>query len=582
MPEIIQLLPDAIANQIAAGEVIQRPASVVKELMENAVDAGGDDIQVIIKDAGKALIQIVDNGMGMSEPDARMAFERHATSKIRSAQDLFSIRSMGFRGEALASIAAIAQVELRTRREEDKAGNKINIEGSVVKSHVPCESPVGTSIAVKNLFYNVPARRKFLKSNPVEFRHLLDEFVRIAMAHDTLAFSLYHNDKEIYRLPKGNLRQRVVALLGKKSNEHLVPVSEETNYVEIDGFVGKPEFAKKTRGDQFIFVNRRFIKSPYLNHAVRSAFEEMIASASHPFYCLFLEIDPDRIDVNVHPTKQEIKFEDERLIYNYLRVAVRHALGKYSVMPSLDFEREQGFDKAGKSAFPQAQPRSVQDAQNIQHWDQLYQGMRQMTDADQGTVTLQSKVFPTDSEAVEREEGSAPYQLHNTLLVSQLKSGILYVDQQAAHERILYERHLKTLQDEEQATQQSLFPMTMELSPADAALFKEMLPQLIMLGFEIQEFGGESFIVQGVPAQMDGINEEDVLRRMLEQYKSDIDLASGIKEKVAKALSLSTATSRGKAIPAEERQLLIDMLFGCENPYTSPTRSKVFHRGRTR
>ena len=577
MSDIIRLLPDAIANQIAAGEVIQRPASVVKELMENAIDAGADDIQVIVRDAGKALIQVVDNGMGMSPPDARMAFERHATSKIRTAQDLFAIRSMGFRGEALASIAAVAQVELRTRRSDDQVGTRVVIEGSEVKTQEACQHPPGTSISVKNLFFNVPARRKFLKTNPVEFRHLLDEFMRIALANADLAFALHHNDSEIYRLVKGNLRQRIVQVLGKKYNEHLVPVDEETNYVRITGFVGKPDIARKTRGDQYLFVNHRFIKSPYLNHAVRNAFEEMIAPDHHPLYILFLDIDPGKIDINVHPTKQEIKFEDERLIYNYLRVSVRHALGKYSVTPSLDFDQEQAFERAGTPARQLATPQEALERQNMQHWERLFDGMKP-ADAVTQTVTLQSDAFPAES-AVPAEADArtnVPYQLHNTLLVSQIKSGILLVDQQAAHERILYERNLHALKEQAPHTQQSLFPITIEFNPAEAAMFRELLPDLKILGFEIEEFGGETFVVQGAPVQLEGQSEEQVLRTMLAQYQQDLQITAEAKERVAKAMSLSMAIPRGKAIPPAERQLLIDMLFACENPYTSPSGRKCF------
>ncbi len=346
MPDIIRLLPDSIANQIAAGEVIQRPASVIKELLDNAVDAGATEINVIIKDAGKTLIHIQDNGSGMSPTDARMSLERHATSKLRKAEDLFDIRTMGFRGEALASIAAIAHVEIKTRRAEDNIGTRILVEASVVTVQEGCQCPVGTSIIVRNLFYNVPARRKFLKSDPVEMRHILDEFHHLALAFENIQFKLYHNDQEIYTLPAGSLRNRIINIFGKKINEHLVPVEEETNYVNFSGYIGKPKLGKKSRGEQFLFVNRRFIRSSYLQHAVKSAYEDILPADQFPFYVLFLDINADKIDVNVHPTKQEIKFEDERIIYNYLRVACRHALGKYSITPSLDFEQEVGINRS--------------------------------------------------------------------------------------------------------------------------------------------------------------------------------------------------------------------------------------------
>ena len=345
MADVIQLLPDSIANQIAAGEVIQRPASVVKELMENAIDAGSTSVKLVVKDAGKTLIQVIDNGSGMSETDARMCFERHATSKIRKANDLFSLVTKGFRGEAMASIAAIAQVEMRTRLEGQDLGTKIIIEGSEVKKQEACQSPQGSTISVKNLFYNVPARRKFLKSNPVEMRYIMDEFQRLAIAHSDIFFSLHHNNVELFHLPPGSLRQRVVGVLGTNTNKKLVPLKEDTEILNLSGFVGKPEFAKKTRGEQLFFVNNRFIKSSYLNHAVMTAYEELLPKDTFPLYVIFIEIDPTRIDINVHPTKQEIKFDDERLVYNYLKVAVRHSLGQYSIMPTLDFEQLPAFPR---------------------------------------------------------------------------------------------------------------------------------------------------------------------------------------------------------------------------------------------
>jgi DNA mismatch repair protein MutL len=575
MSDIIRLLPDAIADQIAAGEVIQRPASVVKELIENAVDAMATDIQVIIKEAGKALIKVVDNGSGMSETDARMSLERHATSKLRTSDDLFAITSMGFRGEALASIAAIAQLEIRTRQEEEEVGTRIVVEASRVKVQEPAECAPGTSIDVKNLFFNVPARRKFLKSDPVEFRHISEEFARVALAHPGIGFSLHHNDIEIYRLSPGNLRQRVVGVIGRKHNEHLVPVSEETSYVVIKGFVGKPDAAKKSRGDQYLFVNNRFIKSPYLHHAIRAAFDEMIASNVHPMYIVYLEIDPAKIDVNVHPTKQQIKFEDERLVYNYLRVSARHALGKYSVTPSLDFDQERAFrpDHGMKPHDPSGLLRPT----NLKHWEKLFEGM-QSESRKAETMTLQSEVFleDVDQPSPQGDKRNAPYQLHNTLLISQIKSGALIVDQQAAHERILYERLLKELEMDVPSVQKVLFPLTLDLSGSDASMFKDLLPLINGLGFEVEDFGQNSFVIHGIPAVLESGDEKQILLDMLEKYKSDLDPTLGNKEKVAKALSLSTSTKKGAFLPEEERQMLIDVLFGCENPYTSPSGRKCF------
>lgn len=577
MPDIIKLLPDSIANQIAAGEVIQRPASVVKELMENALDAGADTIQVIVKDAGKTLVQIVDNGSGMSGTDARMSFERHATSKIRSAGDLFAIRSMGFRGEALASIAAVAQVELRTRQADDTLGTRIVIEGSAVITQEACQAQPGTSLWIKNLFFNVPARRKFLKSDPVEFRHLLEEFSRIALAHPEIAFSLHHNDSEVAILPKSNLRQRIVNLLGKKYNELLVPVSEETNYVGISGFAGKPESAKRTRGEQYLYVNHRFIKSPYLHHAVRSAFEEMIPDDAHPMYVLFLEVDPARIDINVHPTKQEIKFEDERLIYNYLRVSIRHALGKYSVMPVLDFEQEVAFvgtapgpAPAGVSPLHPSAPQAQRDAENLRSWQTLYEGLSQQASSHSDTALL------PDTSADDVHVSPETLQIHGTYIVAQTRSGLLVIDQQVAHQRVLYERYLGVLSARNGAVQKLLFPETFELTAVEAAALTTMMDDVRAIGFEIEAFGGQSFILHGIPAQLQDQRATEVVHRMLDTYMHDTGKGAGMHEKIARAMSMSAAITPGTRMNAEERQTLIDTLFACENPYTGPSGHKCF------
>lgn len=576
MTDIIRLLPDAVANQIAAGEVIQRPASVVKELVENAVDAKASQIQVIISDAGKSLIKVVDNGIGMSDSDARLSLERHATSKLHSADDLFAITSKGFRGEALASMASISQMEIRTKQEDVEIGTRILTEGSKIKLQEPISHPTGTSIEVRKLFYNVPARRKFLKSNPVEFKHISEEFARIALAHPEVDFDLFHNDSEVYRLRGSNPRLRTVGILGKRINEMLVPVSEQTTYVEIEGFVGKPEASRKTRGDQYLFVNKRFIKSPYLNHAIRMAFEDIIADDHYPLYVLFLTIDPSKIDVNVHPTKQEIKFEDERLIYNYLRVSVRHALGKYSVTPTLDFNQERAFTQGvkGQPEPPRLDPR---ERSNVTNWESFYQELQTNPQGEQ-TVTIQSTVFGDDDHAQVQTDQTRnpPIQLHNTLLISQIKSGAVAVDQQAAHERILFERFL-AIQDQNSATvQKALFPFTVELSRAEAVMLREILPAINQLGFEIEDFGHDSFIIQGTPASLDSDDSAGIVRQVLAQYEQDLDPSSGLHVKVAKALSLSAATKRGTYIAPEERQQLIDMLFACENPYTSPSGRKCF------
>ncbi len=597
MTNVIQLLPESVANQIAAGEVVQRPASVVKELMENAIDAGATQVQLIVRDAGKTLIQVVDNGCGMSETDARMCFERHATSKIRDARDLFSIRTMGFRGEAMASIAAVAQVELRTRRAVDELGTRVVIEDSVVKVHEPCQAPVGTSVAVRNLFYNVPARRNFLKSDPVEMRHIIDEFQRIALANPDLSFSLHHNDQEIFHLVAGNLRTRIVKIFGEAVNKKLVPVQEETEILNISGFVGKPDYFRKARGEQLFFVNRRFIKSSYLHHAVMSAYEGMLPPDTYPLYVLFLDIEPSRIDVNVHPTKQEIKFDDERLVYNYLKVAVRHALGIHNVTPTLDFEQEPAF-VARPTVWPEASstPERVADRftgghghrerppmsdDQLRHWQRLFEGLDAPDTLPSRATDLPTEDVGESFESIIESSGSAsdaakvqrpPYQIHGQYIVSHIKSGFLLIDQQAASERILYERYLEALRQQPAAVQQLLFPKNLELPPADAALLRSILPEVNRLGFDIAEFGGNAFVIHGVPATTSaGMTEEALLERLLEQYKNNLDPDAGIHERVTSALARSAALRAGQTLTVEEMQALIDQLFACAQPYRSPS-----------
>jgi DNA mismatch repair protein MutL len=616
MTNVIQLLPENVANQIAAGEVVQRPSSVVKELMENAIDAGASQIKLILRDAGKTLIQVVDDGCGMSETDARMCFERHATSKIREARDLFEIKTMGFRGEAMASIAAVAQVEMRTRRAVDELGTRVLVEDSTVKTHEPCQAPVGTSISVKNLFFNVPARRNFLKSDPVEMRHILDEFQRIAVAHPDLFFSMHQNDQETFHLPPGNLRQRIVKIFGEAANKKLVPVHEETDILKISGFVGKPDYFKKSRGEQLFFVNKRFIKSSYLHHAVVGAFEEMLPPDTYPLYVLFLEIAPGRIDINVHPTKQEIKFDDEKLVYNYLKVTVRHALGAYSITPTLDFEQEPAFQATPTPSpslrseghrsgavrdYTPKNPDHLAD-QNLRNWQRLYEGLdlldsKASADADtgqshsvmpsdatayasQGTFDVRSSDEPN---ALDDESGSfskgqkEPYQIHGQYIVSQIKSGFLLIDQQAASERILFERYLEALRQQPVATQQALFPKNIELPPADATLLRAILPEVNRLGFDIAEFGGDAFIIHGTPSDMGaGQTEELLLERLLTQYKNNLDLELGTQENLARAMARSAALKRGQPLGATEMQDLIDQLFACASPYRSPTGRTCF------
>lgn len=617
MADIIQLLPDAIANQIAAGEVIQRPASVVKELLENSIDAGGTSIRLIIKDAGKTLIQVMDNGSGMSETDARMCFERHATSKIRVAKDLFTIRSMGFRGEAMASIASIAQVEMKTRQEGEELGTRILIDGFKVKAQEACQCPVGTSISVKNLFFNVPARRNFLKSTTVEMRHILDEFQRVALAHSDIFFSLHHNGTELFHLPPSNLRQRIVNVLGGHTNKKLVPLREETEALTLMGYIGKPEFAKKTRGDQFFFVNNRFIKSGYLSHAMLSAYDELIPKGTHPLYVIFIDINPARIDINVHPTKQEIKFEDERLVYNYLKVTVRHALGQYNISPSLDFEQEMGFvnlpksghkkesqkeiltfsSKANQNTPPQLFKKEESHLQqnNRQNWQKLYEGLDEFdeeedknesentseTDTEQEQpLTIRSQwseqLSIDDDHRSFSKDQKKPYQVHNRYIISQIKSGMMVIDQQVAHERILYEQYLEALNSQPISTQQLLFPKTLTLSAIDATMFKEILEDVNYLGFDVQEFGNNAFVIHGVPANMTTSNEQEQIEQLLEQYKDNTDLHLGVQENVARSLARSMAIKRGQEMTTQEMQALIDKLFACIQPYKGPSGKNCF------
>ncbi|WP_116126055.1 DNA mismatch repair endonuclease MutL [Lewinella sp. IMCC34183] len=600
---LVHLLPDAIANQIAAGEVIQRPASVVKELVENAVDAGADEISLIVKDAGKTLIQVIDNGCGMSETDARMSLERHATSKLRTADDLFTLHTMGFRGEALASIVAIAQLELRTRRAPDELGTRLLVEGSEVTVQEPVAAPAGTSMAVRNLFYNVPARRNFLKSDSVEMRHIREEYIRIALAHPSIRFDLHVDDKLDLSLPAGNVRQRIIAVFGKKYRDLLVPVEESTDVLSISGYVGKPEAARKSKVGQFFFINERYIRSSYLHHAVTMAYDELLSKESYPFYVIFLEIDPARIDVNVHPTKQEIKFEDERLIYNYLKATIRHGLGRASIMPTIDFESDNPFspsrthlkpahaptdpDEALPSKMNRETPRTPSQnppsearrhANNLRNWEQLYNNLEVEVDTDTGEV-LQSRMGREEETDTPPVHGRAPYQLHQRYIVSAIKSGWLLVDQQAAHERILYENFLRTLREKPAASQTSLFPQTLDLPHVEAELMASLLPQLNQLGFDLEAFGGGSFIVRGIPAELAGRNNElELLEQLLQQYKSNVDLASGGHERLARTLARAAATKRGTPLDDAEMRSLIDRLFACTNSRTAPNGRRCYVR----
>ncbi len=578
MPDIIQILPDALANQIAAGEVIQRPASAVKELLENAIDAKATEIKLIIKEGGKNFIQVVDNGTGMSETDARLAFERHATSKLRTSDDLFHITTKGFRGEALASIAAVAKVSVKTRRAEDATGTQIEIDASKVVSHEPCSCPVGTIFTIKNLFYNVPARRKFLKSDQVEFRHIIDEFQRVALAHPDISFYLYNDETQVFQLESTILRQRIAHLMGAHFNSRLVPVEEATDFVKIDGFICKPDSAKKTRGEQFFFVNGRFIKSPYFHHAVSNAFEDLIEKDTHPGYFLFLEIDPAKIDVNIHPTKTEVKFEDERMIYAVIRSSVRQALGKYNITPTLDFDAETAFQIPIKKNISQVvQPTIKVNADYNpfkkenpvkKEWESFYEVAKkepmkdllanQWVDLQTGEVIDGQKKNETEELLLDLE--SKVFQLFNRYIVTGSGNSLWIIDQHRAHERVLYEKFLS--QANQGHSQMIMFPETWELNGADMAAVNEILPDLISSGFDMEPIGTQAMIIRGVPADATGMDTKNMLETLLEQYKNAGKLtAEDRRELVARSLASKMSIKSGMILNKPEiLQLLRDLL----------------------
>jgi DNA mismatch repair protein MutL len=587
LPDIIQLLPDNIANQIAAGEVIQRPASAVKELLENAVDAGADTISLIVTDAGKTLMQVIDNGKGMSETDARMAFERHATSKINNIEDLFRIKTMGFRGEALASIAAVAQVELKTKRPDDETGVYIEIENSVVTKQEPIAAANGTSIAMKNLFFNVPARRNFLKSNAAELRHITDEFIRVAMAFPNIFFSFIANNQQVFYLERGTLKQRIVQILGNNYNAKLVSVQEQTDYLNIIGFVGKPETAKKTRGDQYFFVNNRFIKSAYLNHAVMSAFDEMIGKDSFPMYALFIDLDPAQVDINVHPTKQEIKFEDEKIVYAFVQSAVKHALAQFSITPALDFDLDSSIQKLDAVSKPFTEEKkstasasslySTFTQKNQSHFIEGGSGLKAWHEVA-GTTTVQPTAdsFATPQQNLytsiqQRPVVSNLLQLHNSYIIAQTEKGYYLIYQQNAHERILYERFVAALDGKPVATQRSLFPSTLELTAADTVLLNELMPDLQQLGYLIEPFGNNTFVIQGTPADVEEGNEKAAIEKMMEQFKHySSDLKYSKREKLLRSMAMQQSIKAGTALTTNEMIALTDDLFNCAIPNITP------------
>ena len=609
MSSIIQLLPDHVANQIAAGEVVQRPASVVKELLENAVDARATDIKLILKDAGKALVQVVDNGLGMSVTDARLCFERHATSKIRQAEDLFSLHTKGFRGEALASIAAIAHVEMKTKQEQEELGNHIVIEGSKFVSQEAAVLPKGTSFAVKNLFFNIPARRNFLKSDTVEFRHVVDEFQRVVLAHPQIHFTFYHNGSEMYNLPPSSSRQRIVNFFAGKTNEKLVPVQEETEIVSIQGFVSKPEFAKKNRGEQFFFVNDRFIKSGYLHHAVMAAYDGILKDGAQPSYFLYLTVPPNTIDINIHPTKTEIKFDDEQAMYAILRASIKHSLGQFNVAPVLDFDRDANLDTPYHYKDLEGETPTIQVDGNFNpfsddkinkhysnsnsnykkteptaSWESLYVGLKHDTES-----IIANSDFSFENSENEEITGSLfnddeveqvvnkSYQIHKKYIVSPIKSGMLIVDQQRAHQRILYEQFLVNMTVHHASSQQLLFPLQLSFSSSEIELISELKTALINTGFVFEENNDNNLVISGLPIHV----LESEVPLLLEQLLSD--LHNGIPENsfsqndtIAKSMAKSLAVKTGTALTEKEQENLVNGLFACKDPNVSPFQKPTF------
>ena len=621
MADIIQLLPDHVANQIAAGEVVQRPASVVKELLENAIDAGATHISLIVKEAGKVLIQVVDNGKGMSTTDARLSFERHATSKIKNADDLFALSTKGFRGEALASIAAIAHVELKTKQENQDLGTHIKIEGSEVVIQEPCATPKGSAIWVKNLFFNVPARRNFLKSNPVELRHIIDEFHRVAMVHCNIHFEMYSNGSEVFNLPISNVRQRLVHIFGGKTNEKLVPVTEETEIVKISGFVGKPDYAKKTRGEQFFFVNDRYIKSPYFHHAVIAAFDGLLKDKSFPSYYLYLSVDPKTIDINIHPTKTEVKFDNEQSLYAILRATIKHSLGQFNIAPVLDFQKDASmdipYDQTKKTiSVPKievdrtfnpfatestsaAAPKTTQTVSKAnttfvsnfkkkksEDWESLYSGLNKKETSTEFPTEIASKIhFESAANTVklfedtkEMPSTSLPvYQLQRKYLVSTIKSGLVVIHQNRAHQRVLYEDFRKQISLSHAVSQQLLFPLQLSFSPTEIELLKSLETHLIHAGFGFQSFEDESVAINGIPTVVTESEVSIILEQLIADMQNELpDTGFSQIDTLAKSLANSAAIKTGAIMEEEAQKHLVNQLFACEEPNRAPNGKTTF------
>ena len=588
MSDIIQLLPDHVANQIAAGEVVQRPASVVKELLENAIDAGATAITLLIKDAGKTLIQVIDDGKGMSATDARLSFERHATSKIKDAHDLFNINTKGFRGEALASIAAVAHVEQKTKEENQQLGTHIKIEGSKITSQEVISTPKGTSVSVKNLFFNIPARRNFLKSDAIETRHIIDEFQRVALAHPSIAFLLHHNGNEVYHLKESNLRKRIVAVFGTKMNEKLVPINEQTDLISVQGFVAKPEFAKRKRGEQFFFVNDRFIKSPYLNHAVINAFEGLLEKGSHPSYFLYLKVPTSSIDINIHPTKTEIKFENEKDIYAILRATVKHSLGQYNVSPVLDFNRDSTLDTPYKfnTKTTTSTPKITVDpnfnpfkTDNLER-ENYISNNRNSNRWDPSDISIEKPNLETQEVFFNQEESSETgktFQIQKKYLLSSIKSGIVLINQNLAHQRILYEEFLESITVNEAMSQQLLFPVHVSFSKSDIEMIVSMKGDLENTGFLFESISEEAIVVKGIPTSITESKISLILEQLLEDMKIEVPESSYSHfDVMAKSFAKSLAIKSGTTLNDIEQENLVYTLFSCKEPSTSPSGKATF------
>lgn len=604
MPASIRLLPENVANQIAAGEVVQRPASVVKELLENAVDAGSSRIDLIIKDAGRTLIQVIDDGWGMSKQDAQLAFERHATSKIRTAHDLFDLHTNGFRGEALSSIAAVAHVRLKTRREDDELGTEVRIDGGNLISCSPVQTAKGSVIEVRDLFYNVPARRNFLKGNSVETRHIVDAFQRVALTYPKVHFRLVHNDNEIFNLPQAesenesaNLRQRIVGIMGRNTNEKLVPIQEETEILSIRGFVGKPSYSKKKRGEQFFFVNKRFVKHNYLHHAVQSAFEGLIKAGSHPSYYLFLEVPRKSVDVNIHPTKTEVKFDNERDLYAIIRSTIKHSLGQYNVVPSLDFERDADLDtpysykdktrvqspsiEVNKDFNPfrkdYSSVISSRRKETLQQWEALY--------LDNGPEKELIHSIEVEAEDISQElfdekddmNTMPTFQLHSRYIASSIKSGMVLIQQNYAHQRILYENYLERLTLEGVGHQKLLFPLKVKLSKDDVKALMELKADLDSAGFIISNSKEDEVMLDAIPLNMAENQVGSLLEELVHSIRNEVHESNLSQiDTIAKSLARSLAIKPGTKLNSKEQESLVDRLFSCKEPNYSPFGKKTF------